>query len=76
MNPTFSSLTRRSFIGAGAASITVAPFVQANVVAAETSGTTRVVEPPVGKRIFIQTVQQINGWRDRPKTTSARVVAP
>jgi hypothetical protein len=33
-------------------------------------------EPPVGKRIFIQTVQQINGWRDRPKTTSARVLAP
>jgi hypothetical protein len=32
--------------------------------------------PPVGKRIFIQTVQQINGWRDRPKTTSARVLAP
>jgi len=28
-----------------------------------------------GKRIFIQTVQQINGWRDRPKTTSARVLA-
>ena len=32
--------------------------------------------PPVGKRIFIQTLQQINGWRDRPKTTSARVLAP
>ncbi len=31
--------------------------------------------PPAGKRIFIQTVQQINGWRDRPKTTSARVPA-
>jgi hypothetical protein len=29
-----------------------------------------------GKRIFIQTLQQINGWRDRPKTTSARVLAP
>ena len=26
--------------------------------------------PPVGKRIYIQTLQQINGWRDRPKTTS------
>jgi hypothetical protein len=32
--------------------------------------------PPAGKRIFIQTLQQINGWRDRPKTTSARVLAP
>jgi hypothetical protein len=32
--------------------------------------------PPVGKRIFIQTLQQINGWRDRPKPTSARVLAP
>jgi hypothetical protein len=32
--------------------------------------------PPVGKRIFIQTLQQINGWRDRPKKTSARVLAP
>jgi hypothetical protein len=32
--------------------------------------------PPVGKRIFFQTVQQINGWRDRPKITSARVLAP
>jgi hypothetical protein len=31
--------------------------------------------PAVGKRIFLQTVQQINGWRDRPKTTSARVLA-
>jgi hypothetical protein len=31
--------------------------------------------PPGGKRIFIQTLQQINGWRDRPKTTSARVPA-
>ena len=31
--------------------------------------------PPVGKRIFIQTLQQINGWRDRPKTTSAHVLA-
>jgi len=33
-------------------------------------------EPPAGKRIFIQTLQQINGWRDRPKTTRARVLAP
>jgi hypothetical protein len=32
-------------------------------------------EPPAGKRVFIQTVQQINGWRDQPKTTSARVPA-
>ena len=32
--------------------------------------------PPAGKRIFIQTVQQINGWRDRPKTTRGRVLAP
>jgi hypothetical protein len=31
---------------------------------------------PVGKRIFIRTVQQINGWRDLPKTTSARILAP
>jgi hypothetical protein len=31
--------------------------------------------PPAGKRIYIQTLQQINGWRDRPKTTSARVLA-
>ena len=29
--------------------------------------------PPVGKRVFIQTVQQINGWQDRPQTYSARV---
>ena len=27
--------------------------------------------PPAGKRIFIQTLQQINGWQDRPKTTTA-----
>jgi hypothetical protein len=26
-----------------------------------------------GKRIFIRTVQQINGWRDLPKTISARI---
>ena len=31
--------------------------------------------PPAGKRIFIQTLQQINGWRDRPMTTNARVLA-
>ena len=30
---------------------------------------------PAGKRIFIQTVQQINGWRDLPKTISARIPA-
>jgi len=30
---------------------------------------------PAGKRVFIQTVQQINGWRDQPKTASARVPA-
>jgi hypothetical protein len=30
---------------------------------------------PVGKRIFIRTVQQINGWRDLPKTVSARILA-
>jgi hypothetical protein len=26
---------------------------------------------PAGKRVFIRTVQQINGWRDLPKTISA-----
>ena len=31
--------------------------------------------PPVGKRVFIQTVQQINGWQDQPITLSARVRA-
>ena len=30
---------------------------------------------PVGQRIFIRTVQQINGWRDLPKTFSARILA-
>jgi hypothetical protein len=30
---------------------------------------------PVGRRIFIRTVQQINGWRDLPKTISARIPA-
>ena len=26
----------------------------------------------IGKRIFIQVLQQINGWRDLPKTLSGR----
>lgn len=30
---------------------------------------------PIGKRIFIRTVQQINGWRDLPKTVCARILA-
>jgi hypothetical protein len=30
---------------------------------------------PVGQRIFIRIVQQINGWRDLPKTISARIPA-
>ena len=30
---------------------------------------------PPGKRVFIQTLQQINGWRDLPKTISARIPA-
>jgi hypothetical protein len=30
---------------------------------------------PVGQRIFIRTVQPINGWRDLPKTISARIPA-
>jgi hypothetical protein len=30
---------------------------------------------PVGKRIFIRTVQQINGWHDLPQTISARIPA-
>ena len=29
--------------------------------------------PPAGKRVFIQTIQQINGWQDRRQTFSARV---
>ena len=29
--------------------------------------------PRVGKRVFIRTVQQINGWQDHPQTFSARV---
>jgi hypothetical protein len=28
---------------------------------------------PAGQRVFIRTVQQINGWRDLPKTISARI---
>jgi hypothetical protein len=31
---------------------------------------------PAGQRIFIRTVQQINGWRDLPQTISARIPAP
>jgi hypothetical protein len=31
---------------------------------------------PVGQRIFIRTMQQINGWRDLPKTISARILGP
>jgi hypothetical protein len=31
---------------------------------------------PVGSRIFIRTVQQIDGWQDLPKQTSALVTAP
>ena len=30
---------------------------------------------PAGQRTFIQTLQQINGWRDLPQTLSARVPA-
>jgi hypothetical protein len=30
---------------------------------------------PAGQRIFIRIVQQINGWRDLPKTISARTPA-
>jgi len=32
--------------------------------------------PRVGSRIFIETIQQINGWQDLPKRTSALVPAP
>jgi hypothetical protein len=28
---------------------------------------------PAGKRVFIRTLQQINGWRDLPKTIAARI---
>ena len=28
---------------------------------------------PAGKRVYIRTVRQINGWRDLPKTISARI---
>jgi len=31
--------------------------------------------PPVGSRVFIQTMQQVNGWRDLPQQTSAIVPA-
>ena len=36
----------------------------------------RFGEPPVGKRVFIRTTQQINGWQDLPKPTRAIVPAP
>jgi hypothetical protein len=29
--------------------------------------------PPVGKRVFIPTRQQVNGWQDSPKQTTAVV---
>ncbi|MGD0093201.1 MAG: hypothetical protein ABSE73_25080, partial [Planctomycetota bacterium] len=29
--------------------------------------------PPVGKRVFIHTRQQVNGWQDSPKQTTAVV---
>ena len=32
--------------------------------------------PPAGKRVFIQTLQQINGWQDLPNTLKGRVPAP
>ena len=35
----------------------------------------RFGEPTVGKRVFICTAQQINGWQDTPKRTSAIVPA-
>jgi hypothetical protein len=28
---------------------------------------------PAGKRVFLRTLQQINGWRDLPKTIAARI---
>jgi hypothetical protein len=28
---------------------------------------------PPGKRVFIRSLQQINGWRDLPKTLSTRI---
>ncbi|MGD0260457.1 MAG: hypothetical protein ABSD29_11615 [Verrucomicrobiota bacterium] len=31
--------------------------------------------PPVNERVFIQTVQQINGWKDLPKRTTFVVPA-
>lgn len=33
-------------------------------------------KPPVGSRVFIQTVQLINGWQDLPEQFSAIVPAP
>jgi len=53
MHPRPSSLSRRKFLGAGAATIAAAPFVRANVVAAEEGVATRVVVPPEGKRILL-----------------------
>jgi hypothetical protein len=35
--------------------------------------TARFGVPAVGKRVFIRTVQQINGWQDHPQIFSARV---
>jgi hypothetical protein len=32
--------------------------------------------PPAGKRVFIQTLQQINGWQDLPNILSSRVPTP
>ena len=32
--------------------------------------------PPAGSRVFIETVQQINGWQDLPQRFSARVPGP
>jgi hypothetical protein len=32
--------------------------------------------PPAGSRVFIRTMQQINGWEDRPTQTSAFVPPP
>ncbi len=32
-------------------------------------------QPPAGSRVFIETVQQIDGWRDLPRRLSARVPA-
>ena len=35
----------------------------------------RYGEPPVNRRVFVQTVQQVNGWQDAPHRTTA-VVPP